>query len=184
MPTCDPRLLSPIMLEVMALQPHSILDIGVGTGKWGTLVREYTDLWNQKSKIFDLKAPDAVVIDGIEIYKDYENSLWHNYNYVVVGDACDIVPRLESHYDLALFIEVLEHIPKEAGQTLIVEVLKRCTFIIISYTNNEQGTWFDNVHESHVSRWCLEDIQNLCISFRHIASIGGITEAFVIGGVR
>ena len=184
MPTCDPRLLSPIILEVMAQQPRSVLDIGIGTGKWGTLVREYTDLWNQKSKIFDLKAPGAVVIDGIEIYKDYENSLWSNYNYVIIGNACDIVPRLESYYDLALFIEVLEHIPKEAGRALIVELLKVCTSAIISYTNTEQGSVFDNVHESHVSRWCPEDIQRLCTSFRHIVSIGGITEAFVIGGKR
>lgn len=184
MPCCDPRLLSPVMLEVLVQQPHSVLDIGIGTGKWGTLVREHTDLWTQKSKVFDLKAPGAVVIDGIEIYKDYENILWRNYNFVFLGDACDIVPKLGTHYDLALFIEVLEHIPKEAGQALIVEVLKRCTSMIISYTNGEQGNMFNNEHESHVSRWCPEDIQNLCTSFRHIASIGGITEAFVIGGVR
>ena len=39
------ELITPIVSLVQAAEPTSVLDIGVGFGKWGFLLREYIEVW-------------------------------------------------------------------------------------------------------------------------------------------
>ena len=177
MPTCDPGLISPVLCVINQKTPRNVLEIGIGTGKWGVLIREYLEVWYRKSTSFDPLASGAVVLDGIEIHEEYKNFLWSNYNSIIIGNACEILPHIPWH-DLILCIEVLEHLDRKAGKALIEQALSRCSSLIISYTNSPQGPAFENEHERHVSMWSEEDLREICPSTRKLISINGITEAF------
>ena len=64
MPTCHHTYISDTLDVVRKLKPRSILDVGIGFGKWGLLFREYLDV--MAGRVF----PDQwqIKIDGI-IYK-------------------------------------------------------------------------------------------------------------------
>ena len=151
MPTSDPLLLTPIAREILSLQPLSVLDVGIGNGKWGVLAREYTDVWLRRER-----ENYAVMIDGIEIFEKYRNANWVNYNHIHIGHVTDILPRLKS-YDLIIFIEVLEHIEKTEALELLDMCRSKCKLLIFSYTNCPQGPAFGNVNETHVSTWVESD---------------------------
>ncbi len=44
MPSSRPNTIPTVIHLVRQLKPKSILDVGVGFGKWGHLFREYTDI--------------------------------------------------------------------------------------------------------------------------------------------
>jgi 2-polyprenyl-3-methyl-5-hydroxy-6-metoxy-1,4-benzoquinol methylase len=149
MPTSDPLLLTPVVKQIVALQPQSILDIGIGFGKWGALAREYTDVW--------VKRPVNVVrIDGVEIFEKYRSVNWGHYDHIYIGHISDILPKLES-YDMILFLEVLEHIEKIEALELLEICRSKCKTLIFSYTNTPQGPAFGNIHETHLSTWAEKD---------------------------
>jgi len=52
---------------VKKLNPKSILDIGVGFGRWGILFREFLEVWGSNNYSGDWER----VIDGVEIFPDY-----------------------------------------------------------------------------------------------------------------
>jgi 2-polyprenyl-3-methyl-5-hydroxy-6-metoxy-1,4-benzoquinol methylase len=151
MPTSDPLLLTPVAREILSLQPLSVLDVGIGNGKWGVLAREYTDVWLRRER-----ENYAVMIDGIEIFEKYRNVNWVNYNHIHIGHVTDILPRLKS-YDLIIFIEVLEHIEKTEALELLDMCRSKCKLLIFSYTNCPQGIAFGNVNETHISTWAESD---------------------------
>lgn len=45
MPTSTWKNISTFIEIIRSVQPRSFLDIGIGFGRWGLLVREYTDVW-------------------------------------------------------------------------------------------------------------------------------------------
>jgi hypothetical protein len=70
MPTSNPQNISRILEMVIALRPCPVLDVGVGTGKMGSLLWEYLDLvvWGD-DKLWP--PPRRSRIDGIEGYAAY-----------------------------------------------------------------------------------------------------------------
>ncbi|MEK7473722.1 MAG: class I SAM-dependent methyltransferase [Patescibacteria group bacterium] len=145
---------------MIAADPKSILDIGVGFGKYGVLAREYLELWDGREDYKHFKRH----IDGIEAYADYLTPL-HTYVYdrVYVGNALDIVPTIKRSYDLVLLIDVLEHFEKPEGKALLKMLLKRHRGIIVSVPKDigEQGEVFGNVHEEHKAEWKASDLSAL-----------------------
>lgn len=161
MPTSIPR--KEIIDLLFTLQPKRVLDIGVGFGKWGFLSREILDVYsNQKYK----KKEWLTTIDGFEIFKKYHNPVWdYVYNKVYIGDANRLIDKV-ANYDLIIFTEVIEHIEKEKGKKLLRKIVDKSNFgVIVSFPDSSdpklalaQGAVFDNVHETHVSLWCEEDL--------------------------
>ena len=96
MPSSRPDMLSQIILWIREINPKSVLDIGVGFGTMGALVREHTDIrhgryWKKQWK---------VIIHGIEIYEKYKNPIWDfAYNKVIIGDAYKVIDNVDN-YDL------------------------------------------------------------------------------------
>ena len=88
------------VLEVIRqLNPGSVLDIGCGSGKYGVLTREYL--------------PDAR-IDGIEGFTAYITDIHRVvYDNVYEVNAMEFVPKLDHGYDLAMMIDMFEHLERE-----------------------------------------------------------------------
>jgi len=117
MPSSHTDQINEIMKLVILTSPKSILDVGVGFGKYGVLSREYLENRDvNKQYSFDWK----IRIDGIEGWKDYFSSLYEfAYDHVYNDNALKILEKLELRYDLVLLIDVLEHFEFQNGLKIL-----------------------------------------------------------------
>src|SRR6185436_19444562 len=101
MPSSRPNTIPTVVHLVRQLQPESILDVGVGFGKWGHLFREYTDIQDSERDPARYQRGNwRVRIDGIEGCAAYLTDMHRFiYNEIHLGDALEILPRLPP-YDL------------------------------------------------------------------------------------
>jgi hypothetical protein len=160
MPTSQHYQIPKILDLLMAADPASLLDVGVGFGKYGFLAREYLELWGEHTGY----ATFTRRIDGIEIYKEYLTPVHaYLYDHVYTGDALQIVPSLKTAYDLTLLIDVLEHFEKPDGTKLLKALLRKSRGILISVPKDigDQGEVFGNIHETHHAEWTPADFRRI-----------------------
>lgn len=161
MPSSRPNTIPIVIHLVRQLQPASILDVGVGFGKWGHLFREYTDInESEKDPARYRRRNWRVRIDGIEGHAAYLTPM-HRYLYdrIHVGNACALLPRLP-RYDLVFLGDVIEHLDKRAGLKLLRDALDRAgKAVIVSTPKYETGQadLCDNELERHRSLWSAAD---------------------------
>ncbi len=158
MPSSHLLQINEITQLIFLSKPQSLLDIGVGFGKYGVLAREYLELWDGRGVYGDWTRR----IDGIEIYEDYLSPLHeYVYDHIYVGDALDIVPALDFNYDLILLIDVLEHFSYEEGTRLLDACRRKGRNFLVSTPKDvgEQQGAFNNPHEAHKSQWQPGDFE-------------------------
>ncbi|HEV2070007.1 MAG TPA: class I SAM-dependent methyltransferase [Acidimicrobiales bacterium] len=145
---------------IVATNPQSVLDVGVGFGKYGFLAREYLEVWDHDKPYGTFTRR----IDGIEIFPEYLTPL-HSYIYdeIFAGDASELAPALQRSYDLVLLIDVLEHFHREVGRALLETLLARNSAVLVSVPRDlgEQEEVFANEHETHHDTWTLADLKTL-----------------------
>jgi len=160
MPTSNPFAISEILRRVIDLAPKSILDIGMGFGKWGVLFREMLDVWNWRIEPSEWK----VRIDGIEGYKKYHNPI-HDfvYNDVLFEDVRKIDWVTVSSYDLICIFDVIEHLPKVDGYSLLsklISITNRAIYVTTplpeDFSPSRHGKHGDDL-EGHVEAWTPEE---------------------------
>jgi len=160
MPTSQHYQISKIMQLVITLNPNSILDIGVGFGKYGVLCREYLELMDGREDYHNFKRR----IDGIEAFEDYLTPL-HEFVYdnIYKGNALNVVEQLDTDYDLVLLIDVLEHFSKSDGKKLIDKLLKSHRGILISIPKyiGFQKDSFCNPYETHKGQWSKKELKKI-----------------------
>lgn len=140
---------SPLVFDsyvVGNVQGGSFLDVGCGHGKWGYLLRKYSDPLLPKR-----------YIAGVDLFEPHVTQLLREgvYDDVRLGDACHL-PFEDKSFDSVIACEVLEHLPAGKGQVLINElkrVARQC--IVVSTPNfpclRGGGETLDgfNPHEAH-----------------------------------
>lgn len=139
---------------------NSILDIGVGFGKYGVLLRERYDVRFKRCK----HSQWDIRIDGSEIYDDYLlPHIQYIYDRIYLGDICNTINGMHS-YDVILMLEVLEHISKEKGIELIRSI-KNLTnsLLIVSFPRSlkgDEGSDWPNTYERHLCLWTKDELMN------------------------
>lgn len=154
MPTSYASQISKIIKLIININPISILDIGIGCGKYGFLSREYLEPDYLFSKNYEK------IIDGIEGFENYITPVHkYIYNNIYIGNALDILPTLDKKYDLILLIDIFEHFKRNDGLKLIDECKKHSKNIIISVPKHmgSQDAVFGNDYEIHETQWLVED---------------------------
>ena len=159
MPTSNLHQISDIVELIVDADPQSILDVGVGFGKFGVLAREYLELLDGRSIYGDWQRR----IDGVEIFPDYLTGLHETiYDRVIVGDAAEILPKLpERQYDLVLLIDIIEHFDRPTGFEVLNQCLRVGRNVIVGtplgfFTQEGYG----NPHEQHRSLWSRRDLRS------------------------
>src|SRR5947207_12741295 len=96
MPSSRPNTIPTVIHLVRQLKPKSILDVGVGFGKWGHLFREYTDINESENDPARYQRRKwRVRIDGIEGYAAYLTPMHrYLYNHLHIGNASALLPKL------------------------------------------------------------------------------------------
>lgn len=142
---------------IRRLDPQSILDVGVGFGRWGILFREFLEIWDNGR----YNGKWQRVIDGIEIFpgyiKDYHR---YFYNEIHLTNALEYLENSHKVYDLINFGDVIEHFIKSDGEKLIELALRKGKCVLINIPIGkywqQEGTP-DNPYEEHKSLWYNND---------------------------
>jgi hypothetical protein len=168
MPSSHPHQLNEIAEMIMVAQPASMLDVGIGFGKYGFLAREYLEVWDGKNP----NGEWTHRIDGIEACKEY--ILDHHkiiYDNLYFGDALEILPTLQMRYDLLLASDILEHFDRDRGLKFLQACLARARNVIIStpHDSGKQMVESDNPFETHRSEWAWKDFAGFPNKF-HVAN--------------
>jgi len=137
----------PKILDLIDIPVRSLLDVGCGRGIIGALCRIYRE-------------PTRLVgVDGHEPYLAFcrQRSFYdETYRVDVTTEA---LPFGDKEFEIATCIEVIEHVPKEAGIRLLTE-LDRVAWKVIVTTPNfffEQREYDGNPFQKHLSRWYVGD---------------------------
>jgi len=163
MPSSRPHSIPIVISFLRQINPTSILDVGVGFGKWGFLFREYTDIVRSELDPPRYKKENwKIKIDGIEGFPDYITPAHHYiYNNIYLGDVREVLPKL-GKYDLIFMGDIIEHLPKEEGKELIREALKHTNRYLILTTprfDTKQSNVCGNELERHRSLWSAKDFK-------------------------
>jgi len=142
---------------IRKINPGSILDVGVGFGRWGILFREFLEIWD--NAIYDGRWER--IVDGVEIYSGYIKE-YHKYFYnsIYIIDALEFLRNLEKEYDLINFGDVIEHLEKNKGEELLELAVQKSKFVLVTVPIGkhwpQEGT-AQNPYEEHKSTWYNRD---------------------------
>lgn len=141
----------------MRIEPRRVLDVGVGFGRWGIIVREFCDVW------FGRVLPEqwSVYVEGIEAFAPSISS-YHSsfYNKIWVGDAVEVFSRIDKSWDVVIFGDVLEHFTRENAEKLLLWSVNHSNYVIVNIPIGDdwdQGEMYGNPYEQHRSVWVEED---------------------------
>jgi hypothetical protein len=155
MPSSSHLQITDLMDWVVHLEPRSVLDIGVGNGKYGFLCREALDDPHAQP-------PTRIVLRGIEAYPQYLGEVHRLvYDEILVGNCVDILQKHQERYDLTLFVDVIEHLEKEQGHQLLNRILEISRNVIVATPKGfaPQDDVYGNTFEIHRSGWEESDFQ-------------------------
>lgn len=162
MPSSHSQQINEIVEILLRLKPERILDVGVGFGKYGVLIREQLDLWDGAGKSSEEYGKWKRRVDGVEAYAEYLTPL-HSFIYdeIFIGDARLVVPALRGPYDLVLLIDVIEHLSREDGEKLMRDLLKISRNVLVSTPKKvkAQEAVYGNEFERHISQWRQTDFE-------------------------
>lgn len=160
--TSAPYAIPVIANAVRQIQPRSILDVGVGFGKYGVIFREYLDVWSADNLSQTKREAWSTRIEGIEVYPEYLSPL-HEFIYdkVHIGGVLDVIDGLGT-YDLIFMGDVLEHFEKSDGKKLIGKFhdhADKCVLLTYPKNAKRRDGLFGNEAEAHLSAWTRADFR-------------------------
>src|SRR5262245_22895326 len=115
---------------IVERRPSSVLDAGIGFGLWGALLRQYLDVWAGSIQPGEGQTRiDGNEIDGRRV-QPHARSL---YTEILIGDIRELVPHRarEQPYDVILFGDVIEHLPKPDGQVLLDVASELASLVVV-----------------------------------------------------
>jgi hypothetical protein len=156
------------LATIVERRPAAVLDAGIGFGLWGHLLRQYLDVWSGRIQ----RDQWTTRIDGIEIAPARVQPHSHYlYTNVHIGDIRDEVPRraAETTYDVILFGDVLEHLPKGEARHLLDTASELARDLVVLRIPLGDG-WRREGREPpdhHRSRWYANDFDAYPALLRH-----------------
>lgn len=172
MPTSAPYAIPIIANVARQVRPRSVLEIGVGFGKYGVLLREYLDIWEMNSLADYDRTRWRTRIEGIEATREYITPL-HDFIYdtIHIGDATRIIDTLD-RYDLILMADVLEHFDKPTGAAFVRKLYDhadRCVLLTYPEPCEARGNVLGNPYEAHHSDWNKGDFKPFSrVAYKHV----------------
>ncbi len=156
MPTSVPYCIPTIAGVARQIRPASVLDVGIGFGKYGVLFREYLEIWEMRNVGDYDRSRWKTRIDGIEATAEYLTPL-HEYIYdkIHIGDVRTIIDSL-GRYDVVIMGDVLEHFDKETGTQLLDALYahtNKCLLLTFPENCAINHDVLENPFESHRSSW-------------------------------
>lgn len=139
-------LLDPFIINLMAEEGRSYLDIGCGLGKWGYLIQT-----SHKPPSFMVGGdPDEEAIKYVKKHRTYKAT--------VILDG-RFLPFRDKIFDISMALEVIEHLEKGKADQLITDAERVSAEKVVFSTPLLGGRyWFDDQY--HVSSWTPGDFRS------------------------
>jgi cyclopropane fatty-acyl-phospholipid synthase-like methyltransferase len=116
-----------------------VLDIGLGSGKYGLLCREYSKNLEQ--------------LDGVEVHKPYITDVQKAiYDTIYYMDVTKDYTKLPTDYDLVLMIDVIEHMSYEKGHE-ILKYFKGSSILVSTPISFATEPHPENPFQEHITHW-------------------------------
>lgn len=163
MPTSTPYAVPIVASVLRQLKPASVLDVGVGFGKYGFVVREYLDVWDISDYREYGKDRWRTRLEGIEATSEYITPLQeYLYDTIHRGEAQSVIDGL-GQYDVIVMGDVLEHFEKDEGRRLVRKLYDhadRCVLLMFPPDCDRNEDVLGNPYESHRSGWNRRDFSS------------------------
>lgn len=155
---------------VAELRPRTVVDVGVGHGKYGLLCREYCGNLRR-----------LVGIEGERRYLERFPWLPAIYDELIVADARDVDNGTYSDADVVVMADVLEHLTTEDGAALLRRIAGP---VVIStpaefFQNPEADAGYET--ERHRSLWERDRLDDPVFTGHRVARDSAF--AGTIGGI-
>ena len=136
-------------------QPRSVLDLGIGMGFCGAVVRQWLDRGVQ---------PWRTRLVGVEGFATYRSPCWDLYDGVVVSSIERFLETNADHWDAILLLDVLEHFEHAQGEAILRVLHSRLSprgrlFVGTPAVWMEQGAAYGNEFERHRSLRTADDLR-------------------------
>lgn len=159
MPGSSDLFIQEVEQTIRELNPSTVLDVGTGAGKYGTLIRRILP-----NTLIEGLEPDSSYIPRFNLENIY-NSI-HNLT------AKEYINKLwgtDKTYDLVIFGDVIEHMLKSEGKDILEFFCYRTKHILVLYPDHYIQYNYENSHplENHVSIWHEGDFSNFDYSIEH-----------------
>jgi ubiquinone/menaquinone biosynthesis C-methylase UbiE len=150
-------------LIIPLIDGYTILDVGCGWGKWGSLIRT---CWYRTNKGTGNTLPKLLV--GADLFlPSLKRVKSHKiYDDVVLCHAA-FLPFKENVVDVVLAIEMLEHIEKSDGTNVLTELERTSNNTVIvstphisPYREGTMGPEGFNKYDAHISKWRAKDFRS------------------------
>jgi hypothetical protein len=146
-----------IAMQLSAQRPGRVLDLGIGSGFYGAVVRQWVDLGVRPWNTFLL---------GVETWANYRNPLWDLYNVVVVDTIESYLAGFPELFDSVILGDVLEHFELSEGTALLRQAQARVTpggtlIVATPAVFVEQFAVYGNEFERHRSVWTAAGLESL-----------------------
>jgi len=143
-----------IATHLQLARPSSVLDLGIGMGFYGAVVRQWLDLGVR---------PWRTKLVGVEGFAAYRNPCWELYDEVVVAPIEDFLEATTGTWDAILLLDVLEHFEHEKGAEILANSRRRLSPSGRFYAGTpavwmEQGGAYGNEFERHRSLWTAAEL--------------------------
>lgn len=153
MPIGSFSLVPHIALDLIRHKPMRVLDLGIGFGFYGAVVRQWLD---QGVK------PWSTRLVGVEAWGNYANPMWDLYDMVVVDTIENFLSRHSESFEYILMTDVIEHFERPAAINVMRSIVGRLTprgrFIVgTPGVFFAQGAVHGNDRETHRSHWTIDD---------------------------
>ena len=173
-----PSCLSFMCSLLLEKKPRSLLDVGIGHGKWGFLAREYADLWRPGNKYGEIDqngfdhsdrydserfyGKERMRLVGIEIFEPYVTDIQLMiYDEILIGNVYEILPTMEECFEMIIAADVVEHLEKGEAVELFKEFKKhgKETYVLIPINCGSSGVAeHGNDYAIHRSKWEFEEL--------------------------
>jgi SAM-dependent methyltransferase len=138
MPTSEHWQIPKVVDVIASVRPRRVLDVGAGYGKYGLLAREYGGA--ERVDAVDASPPRFPV-----------------YDHVYVGDIRrldKVLPAGGERYDLALLIDVIEHLEKDEGWQVLDDLMRRAKQVLVTTPFGFRPQEIPGMpYETHRSGW-------------------------------
>ena len=155
MPMGSVSIIPAICHRLSVSRPKHVLDLGIGFGLWGALVRQYVD---------NGVTPYATRLVGVEGFEGYRNPNWEHYDRVHVCWIGAFLSEAQSTYGAILILDVIEHFDKDGGHHILDMAHDRLSpggelFVATPAIWMEQGAAYGNELERHRSLWTADEFR-------------------------
>jgi SAM-dependent methyltransferase len=121
----------PFCIEAMLdIAPAKVLDVGIGFGRWGVLLREFANAGKEEPlRVIGIETQRATAVEPARLF----------YDRIHPGKPLEIIDGINERWNLVIFGEELREWSAAAAEEILAKALNISDYVLVSSQNNGHG---------------------------------------------